>query len=145
LVALPTDMLDDSRFGPILEVPLVGRVFIVFVRREKMLSADQSPIFSSLSSDPDTLELVEEFVDGLRDRVRSLEVAYVTNDIEELIRLAHQLKGSSGGYGFDVIGESASVLEQSSRAAGSVTDVARELERFIAMCRRATAEPVGQV
>ena len=110
-----------------------------------MLSADQSPIFSSLSSDPDTLELVEEFVDGLRDRVRSLEVAYVTNDIEELIRLAHQLKGSSGGYGFDVIGESASVLEQSSRAAGSVTDVARELERFIAMCRRATAEPVGQV
>ena len=109
-----------------------------------MLPADQSPIVSSLSGDPDMLELVEEFVDNLRDRTRSLEVAYAANDVEELVRLAHQLKGSSGGYGFDAIGEAAGALEQSARAASSVTDIAQELEGFIAMCRRATAEPVGQ-
>ncbi len=98
---------------------------------------NRSPILSSMTGDPDMVELIGGFVNHLKDRVRSLEVAYAANDLEGLARLAHQLKGSSGGFGFHTIGQMAAALEQSARNADSVTDVAEELEGLISMCRRA--------
>ena len=76
-----------------------------------MSSVDLSPIFSPMSSDPNMADLVEEFVGQLRSRISSLEVAYAAADPESLARVAHQLKGASGGYGFDEIGEAAARLE----------------------------------
>ncbi len=106
-----------------------------------MSSSPQSPIFSTMSSDSDMLELVEEFVDALTDRVVLLEKALAAHDLAELTRLAHQLKGSCGGYGFDSIGERAASLEQSAKVTGSIADMTTEAEELISMCRRATAEP----
>lgn len=106
-----------------------------------MSSVESPPIFSPMSSDPDMLELVEEFVDHLKTRVSSLEVAFASDNLTELTRLAHQLKGASGGYGFDVIGQAAAQLEQSAKAADSVGQVSAELEEVIALCRRASAKP----
>lgn len=103
-----------------------------------MSQLGQSPIFSTMGDDPGMRELVEEFVDGLQGRIRSLEVAVATDDVEGLVRLAHQLKGASGGYGFDEISETAAKLEQSAKQAESVMDAAREVEALISVCRRAT-------
>jgi HPt (histidine-containing phosphotransfer) domain-containing protein len=106
-----------------------------------MATTDISPIYSSLSDDPDMLELVEEFVGNLQHRIASIEQAVAANDPSQLVRLAHQLKGASGGFGFDSIGAMAAVLEQSAKAASCVSDVASEVGELVSMCRRATVQP----
>ena len=108
-----------------------------------MATMDTSPIFSSLSDDPDMLELVEEFVGNLQHRVQAIEQAVASNNPAELVRLAHQLKGASGGFGFEAIGTVAAALEQSAKAANCVSDVAAEVAELVSMCRRATAQPAS--
>lgn len=99
------------------------------------------PAISSYRDDPDMAELVEEFIGNLQHRIEAIEQAVAANDPSQLARLAHQLKGASGSFGFDVIGSMAATLEQSARAAKCVSEVAAEVAELISMCRQATAEP----
>ncbi len=68
-------------------------------------------IRSSNEGDPDMVEIVREFASDLPNRVRRLEELLAQGDFEELERVAHQLKGAGGGYGFPQITEAAAVLE----------------------------------
>ncbi len=104
-----------------------------------MLSKE-TPIYSSFGDDPDMLELIEEFVANLSDRVQSLEAAASADELSEITRMAHQLKGASGGYGFDIIGQAAAALEQTSEAVDSAAQVQQEVSELISLCQRATAE-----
>ncbi len=104
-----------------------------------MSSAESTPIISQYGSDPEMAELVTEFVNALRERVTSIENCLSTGDLSELKRIAHQLKGSCGGYGFDVIGHAAAALETSAKAAQSVEQVNQEVNELIQMCLRAKA------
>ena len=106
-----------------------------------MTTMNTSPIVSSLSDDPDMRELVEEFVGNLQHRIQAIEQAVASDSTAELIRLAHQLKGASGGFGFETIGAMAAALEQSAKAASCVSDVAAEVSELVSMCRRAAARP----
>jgi len=106
-----------------------------------MASISSSPIHSGLSDDPDMMELVEEFVANLQDRIATIQACVDTHDLAQLTSIAHQLKGASGGYGFDVIGQAAAVLETSAKATDSLADVGDKVEELISLCRRATAEP----
>lgn len=102
-----------------------------------MSSQDQTPVLSSFSSDPEMLELVEEFVSVLPERVSAIQSAVDGSDLESVTRLAHQLKGASGGYGFDTIGEAAANLERSAKAAEAVAQLQDEVEALISLCQRA--------
>jgi HPt (histidine-containing phosphotransfer) domain-containing protein len=99
-----------------------------------------APIVSSLGDEPDMTELIEEFVGNLQHRVQAIERAVAMNNPSELARLAHQLKGASGGFGFETIGTMAATLEQSAKVAGCVSEVAAEVAELISMCRRATVD-----
>lgn len=103
--------------------------------------ASDPPIFSSLASDADLLPLVEEFVTALETRMASLEAAFEADNLAELARLAHQLKGAGGGYGFDVISTAAAALEAAAQTAGSPSEVRNEMDTLIALCHRASADP----
>ncbi len=70
------------------------------------------PIRSTYEDDPDMMEIVQEFADELPGRAESAETLLRDGDLSELQRLAHQLKGAGGGYGFDAITEVAAALEQ---------------------------------
>ena len=102
-----------------------------------MTTQDALPIFSKFGDDPDMAELVEEFVGNLQHRVQAIEQAVAANSPAELVRLAHQLKRASGGFGFDAIGAMAATLEQSAKAADCVSEVAAEVAELVSMCRRA--------
>ena len=102
-----------------------------------MPSIEATPIISQYSDDPEMAELVEEFVNSLHERVSSIENCVSTGDLGELRRIAHQLKGSCGGYGFDVIGQAAAALETSVKAAQSVGQVNQEVVELIHLCHRA--------
>ena len=106
-----------------------------------MFPPDQTPLISSLSNNPDMLELVEEFVGALPGRLRAIEEAVAANDLATLTSLAHQLKGAGGGYGFEPIGQAAAALEDSARTADSVTQLASQVQDLAALCLRAKAAP----
>ncbi len=87
-------------------------------------------------------DLVEYFVSELGERVDAISKALEMEDRTTLRRIAHQLKGAAGGYGFDVIGHAASRLEDATLADEADLSAVRELtEDLIDLCRRVTAEP----
>ena len=53
-----------------------------------------------LIEDPDMRDLVEEFVSGLVDRLAEFRQAHEQLNWDNLAKLAHQLKGAGGSYGY---------------------------------------------
>jgi signal transduction histidine kinase/CheY-like chemotaxis protein/HPt (histidine-containing phosphotransfer) domain-containing protein len=95
-------------------------------------ASPSDPVVSELADDADMTELVDSFVSGLAAQAKRLEDAHSANDRETVRRLAHQLKGAAGGYGFPTITAAASVLEERARegaaiaqAIADVTDLSR--------------------
>ena len=74
--------------------------------------AECGPIVSTLSLDPDMIELVEIFVAEVPDKVERIVSFEASQNWPELKRAAHQLKGSAGGYGFDCLAPTCQQLEQ---------------------------------
>ncbi len=89
------------------------------------------PIRSQYEDDADMLDLVREFASDLPSRARRLEELLAQGDFEELERMAHQLKGAGGGYGFPQITETAAVLELALRDGA---DTARVKESAAVLC-----------
>lgn len=97
------------------------------------------PIRSEFADDPDMAELVLEFVESMPERAASLREAFESSDREGLRRMAHQLKGACGGYGFGPVGEAAGALESGLRSLddgeplGTIRSMVDEL---VSMCDR---------
>ena len=83
--------------------------------------------------------MIEQFVSGLPARVQALEQACADADLDELARLAHQLKGSAGEYGFPSITEVAAVLEERTKAQESLDALSDTVQQVTDLCRRAQA------
>ncbi len=71
--------------------------------------------------DPEFEELVQEFVESLGQRVEAMTTALAEEDFETFRKLAHQLKGAGGGFGYPIITEKAAILEANAK------DLAQEL------------------
>ena len=98
-------------------------------------------IISELAFDPDMVRLVELFVQQLPKRAAAFEACLVQNDYEQLVRLAHQLKGAAGGYGFPTITEKAAVVEQRARDRVALEELSSAIRELTCMCRAARARP----
>lgn len=101
------------------------------------------PIVSQFAEDADMRELVAMFIEELPDKVRAIERLSESRDLDLLRRLAHQLKGASGGYGFPTVGAAAGTLEGTLDQALSGTDPVQQLpaiqhqvDALISVCRR---------
>lgn len=102
------------------------------------------PIISEFASDPDMSDLVELFVGELPARISAMQSAWREHRIQNLSRIAHQLKGSGAGYGFPTIGAAAGSLEDRLRQlseddAAGLERAATEFKRLIDVCSRASA------
>jgi signal transduction histidine kinase/CheY-like chemotaxis protein/HPt (histidine-containing phosphotransfer) domain-containing protein len=73
--------------------------------------ASPSAIHSEYADDPDMKEIIGDFVGRLGGFVEEMAAAIANNCCEELRRLAHQLKGAGGGYGYQSLTDAARVLE----------------------------------
>ncbi|MBI4582078.1 MAG: Hpt domain-containing protein [Planctomycetes bacterium] len=87
------------------------------------------------------IELVEEFVGNLPVRLAAIEQAVQADNLAELTRHAHQLKGAGGGHGFDVISLAAAELESAAKAARTAEEVRTQVDQLVVLCHRATATP----
>jgi PAS domain S-box-containing protein len=72
----------------------------------------EGTLFSTLpTKDPDFREIVEEFIERLRDRLAAMQRAFDAEDLQELASLAHWLKGAGGTAGFPAFTRPARRLE----------------------------------
>jgi HPt (histidine-containing phosphotransfer) domain-containing protein len=63
--------------------------------------------------------------------------ASLSDDIEMLKRLAHQLAGSAGSYGFAKITDAARAVERAAEAGADAGSLRGPLEELATLCRRA--------
>ena len=68
-----------------------------------------------LADDPEMLDLVEEFVNGLTNRADNFRQAHQRLDWDRLTALAHQLKGAGGSYGYPDLSTLGATMESSFR------------------------------
>ncbi len=91
-----------------------------------------------VEADPEMIDIVQEFVAGLPERVESLVAAFRAGDLERLVVLAHQLKGAGGSYGYPDISEAARTIEYAARS-GTAEGLERHFSRLEALCAAAAA------
>lgn len=102
-------------------------------------AAPSSILRSKFAQDPDLGPLVDEFTREMPERITAILACWSSKNWSELGRIAHQLKGSAGGYGFDAISESAARLESTLGAEISVAHPAmidERVEEFVELLGR---------
>jgi HPt (histidine-containing phosphotransfer) domain-containing protein len=72
-----------------------------------------------LADDPDMFDLVEDFVNGLGDRIEEMRSAFESLDWDSLSKIAHQMKGAGGSYGYSDVSSLAAAMEASFKAHSS--------------------------
>jgi CheY-like chemotaxis protein/HPt (histidine-containing phosphotransfer) domain-containing protein len=91
---------------------------------------------SHLAADPDLGELVEMFVQEMPDRINALETQARSRNWQQLTRIAHQLKGAAGSYGFKAITPYAARLESAARDGRREEEILLSLDELLDLCRR---------
>ncbi len=94
------------------------------------------PIGSELArEDPSFSDIVVEFVEGLGERLETMDQAIRTSDFDALRVAAHQLKGSGGGYGYPSLSQQAAGLERDAKA-NALDDCVKSFDELKALCAR---------
>jgi HPt (histidine-containing phosphotransfer) domain-containing protein len=100
-------------------------------------------LISSYQDDPEMGTIVQEFVGELPARMEALAAAWRGRKLDDLRRMAHQLKGCSAGYGFPSIGTAAAAIEQrlqtldASGIEERLPALAADIDRLIDLCSKA--------
>jgi HPt (histidine-containing phosphotransfer) domain-containing protein len=100
----------------------------------------KSALIISEMESPEMLDLVEQFVGELPGRAEAVCSAFARQDLKLVERLAHQLKGAAGGYGFAPISDIAADLERCVREQASPEDIGRQVRELADLCSRARAK-----
>ena len=102
-------------------------------------TAETGPLVSRFTDDPFLADLVHEFVEVLPQRVADLARALDEDDLEQTAVLVHQLKGSAGTHGFDVISTAARQLESDLKSSATPADLREALDTIRGLAARATS------
>ncbi len=97
---------------------------------------DNAPVYSTLRDRAALADLVREFAGVLPDLAAEIARQADRGALDEVRRLAHQLKGSAGGYGYPSIMGAAALIEASA-GAGDGAHVTILLRALRALCARA--------
>lgn len=91
-------------------------------------------------ADPGLRALAEGFVQELPERTGRLRGAANAWNRGDARKLAHQLKGAGGGYGFDSVSELAAAVETLCSEDTPQGDLLRAVERLSQECDRLAGE-----
>ncbi len=105
------------------------------------------PIVSSFCDDPDLSEIIAQFVAGLPQQLAAMRESLAHNHLPELTRLAHQLKGAGGSYGYACLSEIGAQIESQAKS-GDTEAATLSLRRLDILCQSVqqglAAAPKGQ-
>jgi CheY-like chemotaxis protein/HPt (histidine-containing phosphotransfer) domain-containing protein len=65
--------------------------------------------------DPDLEDLIPDFMDNMKSEVDRIGTLLVKEDMKEIQRIGHSMKGTGGSYGFDEITEIGKDIEESAK------------------------------
>ena len=88
-----------------------------------------------INIDPDIAKLIPEYLENRQRDIRAIEEALGRQDYSAIQELGHSLKGSGGGYGFDLITEIGAALERSAKSQDSIS-IQEHLQRLIDYLKR---------
>lgn len=103
--------------------------------RQMLIPAASGTITSNLAHNPRMRTIIVEFVDGLPDEVNKMADSLYRNDLAALQTVVHQLRGASGGYGFDCVTEVATRVEDSIKGGKALESVTVETKSLIDLIR----------
>ena len=126
---------DDYLSKPVDRARLTATV-ARFVERSR---GSGQHLVSALAEDEDMGEIVRQYVRDLPERSSAILRAFEASDVETLTRLAHQLKGSAGAYGFPLITEAAAAVEAAVASGLDHESIQARAEELANLCRRARA------
>lgn len=101
-----------------------------------------TPLVSEYATDPDMQEILTLFIQEMPERVEALQKSWRASEFDQVKRLAHQLKGAGGGYGYPTLGEAAGKLEKSLNEAAtkshadSLESLRAQLDELVNLCNR---------
>jgi PAS domain S-box-containing protein len=95
------------------------------------------PLISDFADDPDMLEIIEMFIDGLHERIESIQAAFNDRIFTTVSGIAHQLKGAAGGYGYPTLSELGFEVEQLAEQNAPDQQIEEALTLLIEQCHRA--------
>ncbi len=101
------------------------------------ITPTEGVLYSSLAFDADLAPLVDMFVSDLPDRVELLLDCLQASNFEGIRRLAHQMSGAAGSYGFPEITAEAAALEDTVTKGAAEEEVAAGVNALIDLLRRA--------
>ena len=102
---------------------------------------DDEPLFSELEDGFEMQELLDGFVARLHQNAADAEAAHAAGDKDELVHIAHRLRGAAGSFGFMAISEAAGRLEEAALGGGPI---AGPLATLTSLCRRARTRVLAQ-
>ena len=130
---------DDYLTKPIARSDLLSLVEKFGRKAKAPVLAAAEAIVSTFVDDSDMATLLAEFVEALPRRLHALRDSLANAELETTRRLAHQLKGAAGGYGFPSITEAAAALEHAVATNSSLDIVRRHVDGLASLCARARA------
>ncbi len=127
---------DDYITKP-LKTDLLLKKIERFIGQRKQIIAAKSgaDILSSLINDEDYTKTVERFVDSLPDKIKDMQNALEQNNIEELSRQVHSLKGLGSFAGFPVYTEMARQIEKDI-SDNQMEKVSQQIDELVSLCSR---------
>ena len=94
---------------------------------------------SELADDPEMAGLVNKFVGNLGPKITRISECLSTNRLDELSKIAHQLKGAGGGYGYPTISTAAQHVEDLAKADRDLAEIRTAVADLTNLCRQAIA------
>jgi HPt (histidine-containing phosphotransfer) domain-containing protein len=83
------------------------------------------------------IPLVRLFLDSLAVQIATIDALREPHQRTELAGIAHQLKGSAGGYGFMRISELARDVERCAASSESQSECEGAIDALLSLCRAA--------
>jgi signal transduction histidine kinase/DNA-binding response OmpR family regulator len=124
---------DDHVVKPIHRATLIEAVRSR-LDRGRSPTTDDASLTSTLEDDDLIRDLLPAFLATLSDWATQLEAASARGDYDALKRVAHQLRGAGGGYGYDRITDAAAALEIELARDERASTCA--VEALVTLCRR---------
>lgn len=91
------------------------------------MSVNQNKIIVKIDSELQSI--VPEYLASLQKNIEQMKTALKQSDFNAIQRLGHGMKGSGGGYGFDMVTEYGFIIESAANA-GNGQDICDCLEKL---------------
>lgn len=90
---------------------------------------------SIYADDPDIREILRDYVRGLPETAQHLQQYTHGQDLAALKRLLHQVKGSGGGYGFNILSSQAAAAEEAAKIGAEMDEIKARVDSLLATMR----------